>query len=281
MGRFLFLLLVGALAVTSLAGCHFSEGSHRTTRQTITPIGEENMFRSGGPAADSSSSPEPISPSMPGNWSEPVNGIRMSVRQVVRGSARAGDSYQDLNLILFVQNVGNEPVNLPRLEPELERRFGSLETMGEMVPDIGGPNLRIITQPLNDQLAEVTSRCFSPLQQRIEVLESPMSPGEIRVVLIQFEGQMQMRQAQQLRELEDGSIEGYAVSWPGLHDTTGFWRVQLVYRPEGFVRQRDAAVSDEAYRLEVDPSWSGQQIVLPPLYIDLNQDGQARQQIRE
>ena len=209
-------------------------------------------------------------PSIAGEWSEPVNGIRMRLMHVMP----PGGTRPDVTLLIFAQNISDEPVDLPRLRPEpfVKVLHGSQKQAG-----ISDANLRITAQPMDGQDAAMQALEMMQQQQDVEI-HNPLKPGELRVFALKVVDALQM---QYLHQLSDDTIYAEHISWPGLDDekSAGRWRLHAVYRPSGF------NPPDSGHAWKVDQPWMGRQIDLPVTVLNLDpwhyhEDGQIDQSFK-
>ena len=231
--RYAISILTCSLLLFASTGCHFSAGFGRAPEQA-----------------------EPMVPSIEGAWSEPVNGVRMKMMHVMP----RGGSQPDLTLLLFVQNVGDKPVELPRIRPE---HFVRIKHDGPQIEKRGlsDGNLMITAQPLDGHGAEYLTEVYQELSQEVEA-RNPLEPGEIRVTALKVVGEAHMKYQHQW---SDDTLYAERIVWPGLNDkkSAGRWRLHVVYRPSGF----NPPGSGVAWK--VDEQWVDRQIDLPVTLLKL------------
>lgn len=212
----------------------------------------------------SQSKPEPT---IVGDWSEPVNGVRIAARYLASNA-----STDDVMLLILAENVTDHAIDWPGIRPEESVRFAG-EDPSKGYHSWGRPNLRIVAERLDGQPKRALLQ-----MQKDQLLERayPLRPREIHLQAIRLHDP-EMLSLSALTQADTSLIYIDDMLWPGVndHDARGLWRLRLTYRPEGF----PPAPGEE--RAEVDleeiKGWEGVEIELPPLTIHREPPG--RQQI--
>jgi len=216
------------------------------------------------------SAPPPAARAIGGDWSEPVNGVRMGVRQIISSSADGG-----IWLLVLVENTNSQEVGWPGIitEPDVQffgRPPGDSSTSGE--------NLRIVAEPLEGQ-PTADSAQFLMIRELRQI--DTLVPGEIRLYAIRLQDD-ELQQRMMLQQAPN-QVESYSVEWSGLNEEAaeGRWRIHLTDRPERFPRPPGAEHLYEGIAYEVH-GWEGRQIDLPPVTVEVLPHGmsQSRQEMR-
>jgi len=211
-------------------GCHFSAGIGRTPEQLQ-------------PALNTA-----IMPSIEGEWSEPVNGVRMKMMHVMP----YGGKSPDLTLLIFTQNVSDKPVDVPRIKPETFVEGLHIEKDSRSITNA---NLRIIAEPADGQKPPQSIVKYAA---ELEELDShnPIQPGEIRIFALKVVDDVEL---QYLQQIAPDTIYAERITWPGFDDkrSIGRWRLHAIYLPSGF------NPPDAELKWLVDPQWLNRQIDLP------------------
>lgn len=213
----------------------------------------------------------PPSPVIAGDWSQPVNGVRMGVRQIVSGSADAG-----VWLLVLIENTTTEEVYWPGVRAEIDVRFAGVDTQ-EHYTSLQR-NLRIVVEPLDGQPLPGQ---YQFLLEELQQLFEPLAPHEVRIQAIRFHDS---EMTQELMQQSPNYIYADSVLWPGLEeaDAVGDWRLHLTYQPGGF----EPPPGEEWERAELGDiydDWEDVQIDLPPLEVEVWPRGgsQSREELRE
>lgn len=209
------------------------------------------------------SAPKTPDPVIAGDWSQPVNGVRMAARVVV------GDGQL---LLILAHNTLDTEVEWPGISPEHVVHVQGQEPFATFSDS---KNLRIAAEPLEGQPVPRPQQLMTGggLHQ---LGGAPLAPGEMRVYAIGlYETLAQHHQAQQTRN----AIHAKTMHWEGMSASEGAWRLHLTYRPEGFP---PAPGEEVAERWDIDPAWAGQQIDLPPVVVQVfPQDERHREEMNE
>ncbi|MEM9415812.1 MAG: hypothetical protein AAGA29_10095 [Planctomycetota bacterium] len=237
-------LLAFALICPLLTGCYAAAGFGTAPWKKNPPAPMNNL-----------------DPVIAGDWSQPVNGVRMAVRQIV------GDGpHDEVLLLLLIENTTDEAVHWPGIQPEVDvRRTDQSDNLYE---GFYSANLRIIAEPLDDQEPSAAHQYL--LDEQLAQLHEPLAPHEIALHAIRLHGIGQM---QSLRLQDPNHIFADAMIWCDLdeHEAAGRWRLHLTYRPTGFPLPE----GEEALLIErddeVNAGWEDQQIDLPPIVINLDE----------
>lgn len=235
-------VVLGVVLLLGLPGCFFAIGTG------TAPWKEE-------PAV--TVHPDPV---IDGDWSEPVNGIRMAVREV----RLPGGEEPGVTLLVLAHNVSGADVPWMTTNPEQEvRSYGAQpDTLNGWVND----NLRIYASPVDRQHAfEGTDRLRSVHGGMLQP-HAILRAGDIHILAIRL-----MPRAHNMPvQMSDNSVYSWSVDWPDMAEATGRWRLDLVYRPDGFPLPGDEGpVSGRDERV---PGWAGKQIELPPIVINLDDE---------
>lgn len=240
-------VLACCFLLPAAAGCHFSAGIGSSSKQAQA---------------------EPMVPSIAGEWSEPVNGVRMRMMHILP----MGGPSPELTLLIVVQNVNDKPVDMPGLRPE---PFVKVLHRKQQSAGLSDANLRITAQPMDGQPPRGYLAEYVQMEQQVEA-RNPLQPGEIRVFALKVVAEVQMKY---LHQIAPDTIYAEHISWPGLghEESAGRWRLHAVYRPSGF-NPPDAKLA-----WVMDQQWIDKQIDLPVTVLKLDpwhyhKDGQAFQQ---
>lgn len=208
----------------------------------------------------------PADPPIAGEWSEPVNGVRMMAKLVEQPSTGTGPEHMRAFLI-FTTNVSDRPVFVPSIQTEIKvhRQFNGNEPM-EM-PDTAN-NLRIVAEDMNKQRSvDVHPHQYQELQSARSI-ERALEPGEVRVhvLYLMLEHNRLSEAMQQLSRFD--SISSSALTWATHVGEPGEYRLHLTYRPDGFYEQRP----DRIREIATYEGWQDKQIVLTPITVTLYED---------
>ena len=192
-------------------------------------------------------------PYIAGEWSEPVNGIRMMAKFIHFESAS-----EQFQILVFFQNCWEKEVAVPPFDPE---RF--LVFKNHKLEGLIGGNLRIVVEPLDEQ--KLLMKAQEMNGGRMQPVEAALQPGEIRLygISIRTVDAKQMLQQANKNAVRSETVYGSELSDP---NSEGRWRFSLSYRPDG-----QFPVGDENMERElanVPEEWKDVQIDLPPLELD-------------
>lgn len=195
-------------------------------------------------------------PSIPGEWSEPVNGIRMAVKRITDHTPA-----NEITLLILTQNISDQPVDWPGIHPQ---HAVARAQDGIIQPSIGSGNLRVAVESL-DRPSQCHDYAF--IADELAQLHLPILPGEIRLHAIQLRD----AELQQMREMLQSAdeIPMDRVVWPGMSEPSskGRWRIRLSYRPDGDFPKPEGT-EQLSLVIEPDSGWAGLQIDLIPLEFD-------------
>lgn len=244
-------VVLGIVLLLGLPGCFFAIGTG------TAPWKEE--------PAVAAPPPHPV---IDGDWSEPVNGIRMAVREIVGTSADC-----EMWLLILIENTTRREVGWPGVIAENDVQFFG-QPAGGSAPS--GANLRIVAEPLDEQ--PTVGQALLQLSGMMRQLDT-LAPGEIQLHAVRLHSGELLQQAMQQAP---NQVEADSVYWPGLAEEAGVgrWRLWLTYRPEGFPQPPE---EERLERAEMYNGWAGQQIDLPPVTVEVLPRGmsQNRQELRE
>ena len=207
-------------------------------------------------------------PTIRGDWSKPVNGLRMAVRRITASEPEAS-----ITLLLLAQNVSDKPVNWDGFRPpyRVERltHDGRLSAHRPMTD----ANLRITVQSFDD-VGGLHVQFDRDIQQEIDQLYAPLMPGEIRLHAINLHDHQMQQALMKLQQRQD-TIHLDKVIWPRLSDpkSNGRWQIQISYRPDGNFPLPPIVENSQQERLQQqqelnDKTWQGVQLDFPPLEIE-------------
>lgn len=247
-------ICVACLAVCFfLTGCYFAAGTGKAPWKK--PPVEQSP---------------PATATIAGEWSEPVNGIRMRMMHILP----MGGPTPEVALLFFAQNTLDHEVDLPMLKPE---PFVKVLHRQQETQSISDANLRITAQPMDGQAPKGYLAEYAQMEQQVEA-RNPLQPGEIRVFAVKVVAELQMKY---LHQIAPDTVYADHISWPGLdHEASaGRWRLHAVFRPSGF-NDPDAKLA-----WVMDEQWVDKQIDLPVTVLKLDpwhyhEDGQSIQQLR-
>ena len=151
-------------------------------------------------------------PNIAGNWTEPVNGIRMMAKFI-----ESNPPTEQIQILVFLQNCSEKKIAVPPLNSERFLTFKHIKTETR----IGG-NLRIVAEPLGRQKPSLEARKFIGLE--ILRAETAFQPGEIRLHCISVrtvsELATQMLQKENQNAVRSDTVYGSELSDP---NSKGRW----------------------------------------------------------
>lgn len=275
MKRSLVMLMIAAVACVYMPGCGSSVNVTRTqtTAQAVEPFDESNTF--------SNRAKKPAASPIRGEWSEPVNGLRMAVKQV-----RTNTASDHLTLLILIENVTDKSVAWHGIRPEFAVIQGGIED-GQLrqqdrqqeTPCRTGENLRIAIEPVFGGLRSAWD-IHERLTEQLQEMHASLKPGEIRLHAIELrKPEARLQVAQQQRTWD--TIEADTVYWPGINDAGDNrpYRITLTYRPDGAFPGKHT--SEALERLDTQ-DWKGKQIDIPPIVVRwYRMSGGGSEQIKE
>ena len=109
-------------------------------------------------------------PNIAGQWTEPVNGIRMMAKFI-----ESNPSTEQIQILVFLQNCSEEKIAVPPLNSERFLTYKKVKTETLLI----GGNLRIVAEPLDGQKISRKAQLIESLGMQRE--EAALQPGEIRL----------------------------------------------------------------------------------------------------
>ncbi|MEM9346937.1 MAG: hypothetical protein AAGB26_10010 [Planctomycetota bacterium] len=198
-------------------------------------------------------------PAIEGEWTEPVNGVCLSVQQI----ASTYQQQDHILLLVMAQNVSDKTVAWPGFRFEQCARLPLLEEGGYEKQVYYPANTRVYASPSEPRALDQYEQ-IEQLQAALDV-ESLLTPGEVRLYALRLYDPRELQQM--ARQLQRGLIYAHEMIWPGLnsHTSDGAWKLQLVYRPEGFPFQESENLLYK--HVEIEDLWKGIEIKLPAIEI--------------
>lgn len=196
-------------------------------------------------------------PAIHGQWSKPVNGIRMMAKFLQPTSP-----HNELQLLVFIQNCSDKPVSLPNV---INPAFDVFRKGSQQFP--GDGNLLITVEPLDGQKLPLYQIHRKHLRQ-LESAQAPLSPNEIRLQAIRLISKAELERAH-LQSADQ--IDNDSVHWPSLSDpnSEGRWKIHLSWRPDQqFPVPEGTATKEERIQVRCPAIWQNIQIDLPSLDFD-------------
>ena len=195
-------------------------------------------------------------PSIAGEWTEPVNGIRMMAKII-----QSDYPTEQIQILVFLQNCSEKKIAVPPLNSEQFLVFKN----SELATLIGG-NLRIVAEPLDGQKPLPKAQQLNGVG--MQRLEAALQPGEIRlhgvsVRTVPGQAKQMLRQANQ-NAVRSDTVYGSELGDP---NSKGRWRFSLSYRPDKQFPVGDKNV-EQLVQVNVPETWKDVQIDLPPLELD-------------
>lgn len=183
----------------------------------------------------------------------PADGVTFSAYPVV-GNLESPDT---IDITLVVHNTTDQWMDWPGIHPEAfvqhPENPQNLESMG--------PNLKVIARPMEGQVLarrEMVWVCGSQEQR----LKRQLTPGEVQVYQLRLRPQASMQARASGLDVPD-TAEGSVMAWPVIKDpdATGYWQLDLVFKPDGFGQGSSI--------LRTESVWRGRQINLRPVVVQL------------
>ena len=195
-------------------------------------------------------------PNIAGQWTEPVNGIRMMAKFI--GS---NPSTEQIQILVFLQNCSEEKIAVPPLNSERFLTFKNIKT-----ESLIGGNLRIVAEPLDRQKPLLKAQKING--GGMQRLEAALQPREIRLHCISVRTEpdqaIQMLQKKNQNVVRSDTVYGSELSDP---NSKGRWRFSLSYRPDKQFPVGDKNM-EQLVKVTVPEIWKDVQIDLPPLELD-------------
>ena len=197
-------------------------------------------------------------PNIAGQWTKPVNGIRMMAKFI-----QSDYPTEQIQILVFLQNCSEKKIAVPPLNSERILTFKNSKT-----ETFFGGNLRIVAEPLDGQkpLLKAQKVTGGGMQR----LEAALPPGEIRLHCISVRtapdlAKQKMQQANQ-NIVWSETVYGREFSDP---NSKGRWRFSLSYRPDEQFSVSDGKMKKmERAMVTVPKIWKDVQIDLPALELD-------------
>jgi len=195
-------------------------------------------------------------PYIAGEWTEPVNGIRMMARFI-----ETDYQFEQIQILVFLQNCSEKEVAVPPLDSE---QFLVLENL--KAAKLSGGNLRIVAEPLDGQ--KVLRKAMTIHGGGMRRLAAALQPGEICLhgisVRTADDKAMQMLREENQNVVRSDTVYGEELSDP---NSEGRWRFSLSYRPDEQFPAGDEKNKEQGL-VNVPEHWQDVQIDLPPLELD-------------
>jgi len=233
--------------VLFLPGCYFAAGfGEAPWKKQEPPIAVEPTIEAG--------------PTIEAEWSEPVNGVRLAVRQIARNTPA-----DHVLLLVMAHNATDQPIDMPGLRAEPAVHLRQPDGTDEPAGYGSYSNLRVVVEPLERRAHDLMR--VQALEMAVDV-QPMLEPGETRLHAIRLEDQ-QTLQYQQLKQ-QRSTIDVEPVIWPGMssHDAEGRWRIHLIYRPDGFPTPPSEDRLIERAEPRISDRWKGIEVEVPAIEID-------------
>ena len=196
-------------------------------------------------------------PNIAGQWTEPVNGIRMMAKFI-----ESNPPTEQIQILVFLQNCSENEIAVPPLNSERFLTYKKVKTETLLI----GGNLRIVAEPLEGQ--EVLPKDHQINGGGMQRLEAALQPGEIRLHCISVRTEpdqaIQMPQKKNQNAVRSDTVYGRELSDP---NSEGRWRFSLSYRPDKQFPVGDKNM-EQLVKVTVPEIWKDVQIDLPPLELD-------------
>ena len=196
-------------------------------------------------------------PNIAGQWTEPVNGIRMMAKFI-----ESNPPTEQIQILVFLQNCSENEIAVPPLNSERFLTYKKVKTETLLI----GGNLRIVAEPLDGQKISRKARLIESLGMQRE--EAALQPGEIRLHGISIRP-MPLQAKQMLQKKNQNVLRSDTVYANELSDpnSEGRWRFSLSYRPDKQFPVGDKNM-EQLVKVTVPEIWKDVQIDLPPLELD-------------
>ena len=196
-------------------------------------------------------------PNIAGQWTEPVNGIRMMAKFI-----ESNPPTEQIQILVFLQNCSENEIAVPPLNSERFLTYKKVKTETLLI----GGNLRIVAEPLDGQKISRKARLIESLGMQRE--EAALQPREIRLHCISVRTEpdqaIQMLQKKNQNVVRSDTVYGSELSDP---NSKGRWRFSLSYRPDKQFPVGDKNM-EQLVKVTVPEIWKDVQIDLPPLELD-------------
>ena len=196
-------------------------------------------------------------PNIAGQWTEPVNGIRMMAKFI-----ESNPSTEQIQILVFLQNCSENEIAVPPLNSERFLTYKKVKTETLLT----GGNLRIVAEPLDGQKPLLKAQKINGSSMRR--LEAALQPGEIRLHCISVRTVSElakiMPQKKNQNAVRSDTVYGRELSDPNCE---GRWRFSLSYRPDKQFPVGDKNM-EQLVKVTVPEIWKDVQIDLPPLELD-------------
>ena len=196
-------------------------------------------------------------PNIAGQWTEPVNGIRMMAKFI-----ESNPPTEQIQILVFLQNCSENEIAVPPLNSERFLTYKKVKTETLLI----GGNLRIVAEPLDGQKPLLKAQKINGSSMRR--LEAALQPGEIRLhcISVRTEPKQATQMLQQANQnvVRSDTVYGRELSDP---NSEGRWRFSLSYRPDKQFPVGDKNM-EQLVKVTVPEIWKDVQIDLPPLELD-------------
>ena len=196
-------------------------------------------------------------PNIAGQWTEPVNGIRMMAKFI-----ESNPPTEQIQILVFLQNCSENEIAVPPLNSERFLTYKKVKTETLLI----GGNLRIVAEPLDGQKISRKAQLIESLGMQRE--EAALQSGEIRLHGISIRP-MPLQAKQMLQKKNQNVLRSDTVYANELGDpnSEGRWRFSLSYRPDKQFPVGDKNM-EQLVKVTVPEIWKDVQIDLPPLELD-------------
>ena len=196
-------------------------------------------------------------PNIAGQWTEPVNGIRMMAKFI-----ESNPPTEQIQILVFLQNCSENEIAVPPLNSERFLTYKKVKTETLLT----GGNLRIVAEPLDRQKPLLKAQKING--GGMQRLEAALQPREIRLHCISVRTEpdqaIQMLQKKNQNVVRSDTVYGSELSDP---NSKGRWRFSLSYRPDKQFPVGDKNM-EQLVKVTVPEIWKDVQIDLPPLELD-------------
>lgn len=196
-------------------------------------------------------------PNIAGQWTEPVNGIRMMAKFI-----ESNPPTEQIQILVFLQNCSENEIAVPPLNSERFLTYKKVKTETLLI----GGNLRIVAEPLDGQKPLLKAQKING--GGMQRLEAALQPREIRLHCISVRTEpdqaIQMLQKKNQNVVRSDTVYGSELSDP---NSKGRWRFSLSYRPDKQFPVGDKNM-EQLVKVTVPEIWKDVQIDLPPLELD-------------